>query len=878
MIHSRKRLFILAMIVLLAATINPSLIQAQAESTETFPLSIIDDPSTLISSSMNAETRSDEDTDVFGYTRVAPTAYNWIDTSSGTDTGINFDTVKYAGPIPIGFAFDYYENNYTELYISVYGYVSFNDENLTRSQPGSIPSIEPPNDVIAPLWTVAESINYVRYQTLGISPNRQFVIEWNQFTTDSGSNQYTFEVILHENGDITFQYAAMSDFQEGYSRYAGIENSRGDDGLEAYANYTGDFLSNTAEKFIRPADHANPILTPPSQGDTMAPGEAVAYIIDLRNYGAVGTDTYTISTQSEWSIELFEGDGSTPLSNPITLDQGDHVSFIAEVTAPIIVTPTETNIAQITATSGVTPTINNTVQIINTFPAPFVQFIDYDSDDGVQTSLNMRPNGLSTTDFTSEGVEGDTAVISLPNHNVFYAWVERICIGEYCNDYDAVIKYTILDPYGSTVLAPTVLVDVTTMENDVRDYSMFLASTPDGDIGILWKREIYNRDNYISNYNAFFAILSQDGLSFTLAPQQLTSNDVFCPFWESSCIDQQHLKLAGTPNGNFFMLWREDPSTNYVFKIFSDSEGTLSPTYSLVNAASEEGSNSQFTLTGLDNNNYFVAWNYEDLTCDGDDCIWETELRYTVIDSSASVAFPQTSIADIWLSDPDSVQLSNGNIILAHDNLPNTSFMLFDGTTYAPLTPMTLIPGQEESWSPGTVSVIKGPYGTAVLTLGNHPEEEDVWEMVYMLIDSDGTVKTPPLTFFESGYDSSGIYNYLTSDSGQGSTPLYYDYTPIFTSEPVTSGYREMPYSYPVTTDDGNLPEDTLTITVVTKPDWLSFVDNGDGTATLSGNPALAGNYSVILRVEDINGNREDQTFEIEVTEVIPTFLPLFLK
>ncbi len=72
------------------------------------------------------------------------------------------------------------------------------------------------------------------------------------------------------------------------------------------------------------------------------------------------------------------------------------------------------------------------------------------------------------------------------------------------------IKYIILDPTGSAVTYPAVLVDTTVMENDVRDTSVRLAVSPDGDIGILWHREIYDRANYESNNNAFFAILSQD--------------------------------------------------------------------------------------------------------------------------------------------------------------------------------------------------------------------------------------------------------------------------------------------------------------------------------------------------------------------------------
>lgn len=58
---------------------------------------------------------------------------------------------------------------------------------------------------------------------------------------------------------------------------------------------------------------------------------------------------------------------------------------------------------------------------------------------------------------------------------------------------------------------------------------------------------------------------------------------------------------------------------------------------------------------------------------------------------------------------------------------------------------------------------------------------------------------------------------------------------PVFTSSPVTNIEANQPYTYTVTTSD---PEnDPLTLSANTLPSWLTFVDNGDGTATVSGTP-----------------------------------------
>jgi hypothetical protein len=59
---------------------------------------------------------------------------------------------------------------------------------------------------------------------------------------------------------------------------------------------------------------------------------------------------------------------------------------------------------------------------------------------------------------------------------------------------------------------------------------------------------------------------------------------------------------------------------------------------------------------------------------------------------------------------------------------------------------------------------------------------------------------------------------------------------------------------------------DPVTIIAVSKPDWLSFVDNGNGTATISGTPAAlnGGSNPVVLRVDDGEAT-SDQSYQIDV-------------
>ncbi|MFP4393666.1 MAG: PKD domain-containing protein, partial [Anaerolineales bacterium] len=92
---------------------------------------------------------------------------------------------------------------------------------------------------------------------------------------------------------------------------------------------------------------------------------------------------------------------------------------------------------------------------------------------------------------------------------------------------------------------------------------------------------------------------------------------------------------------------------------------------------------------------------------------------------------------------------------------------------------------------------------------------------------------------------------------------------PMFTSEPVTEATQDAPYSYTVAAADVDVG-DALTITVESRPAWLTFVDHGDGTATLSGTPANdeVGDHLVELLATDAGGLTDTQTFTLTVLNV----------
>jgi hypothetical protein len=143
--------------------------------------------------------------------------------------------------------------------------------------------------------------------------------------------------------------------------------------------------------------------------------------------------------------------------------------------------------------------------------------------------------------------------------------------------------------------------------------------------------------------------------------------------------------------------------------------------------------------------------------------------------------------------------------------------------------------------------------GTATLT--GTPADGDVGNHAVSLEVSDGT--------------DSVTQNFTITVAGGTSG----NNAPSFTSTAVTGATEGDAYAYEVTATDPD-PGDALAVTAPTMPAWLTFTDNGDGTATLTGTPAAAdaGEHAVSLQVSD-SSDTAVQDFSITVT-ALPTTTP----
>ena len=250
-------------------------------------------------------------------------SYNWVEiNASGADTGL-YGTYDEVGPIPIGFVFNYYGYAYANVYITTNGLMGFDGGYAYEYYNDQIPYSPSPDNIIAPYW--AYSSNYygtIYYQTIGVYPNRQMVIEWENVSSSYTSDLLTYEVLLNETGEIWFQYAEVgTDY--GYYSTVGIENQDGYIGVQ-YSYETNSLSDGLAILFS-----TGSVMISPSQSGVGNVGTDVSYLLTVKNWQSV-SDSFEITYNSSlgWAVSLFDS-----VANPLSDSDGDTIPDTGTVAA-----------------------------------------------------------------------------------------------------------------------------------------------------------------------------------------------------------------------------------------------------------------------------------------------------------------------------------------------------------------------------------------------------------------------------------------------------------------------------------------------------------------------------------------------------------------
>jgi gliding motility-associated-like protein len=123
---------------------------------------------------------------------------------SGTSVSLSDDAIT--GALPIGFAFEFFCNTYTQFVISSNGFISFDLSSPNGCCSGQLLPNNGfgPNNLIALAW---EDLNpgsggTIEYFTVGIAPNRQLIVNYINVPRFGNASNVTGQIVLHEGTNL----------------------------------------------------------------------------------------------------------------------------------------------------------------------------------------------------------------------------------------------------------------------------------------------------------------------------------------------------------------------------------------------------------------------------------------------------------------------------------------------------------------------------------------------------------------------------------------------------------------------------------------------------------------------------------------------------
>ncbi len=845
------------------------------------------------------------DSDDYGYT-LSETAYNWIDARSGINTGIN-DSYDYTSAISLPFAFPFYENIYTQVYITGSGYITFENYGWSYSS-GEIPNTSEPNNIIAPFWkyiTYANS-NSVYYKSF----TDKFVIEWFS-VLDSDNQLYTFEMILYPNGNIQFQYQTLPMVLPEYGWWCstvGIEDSSGLDGLP-YWDFCGypEATSSSSVIFTRPAPSARVKITPLYQGDFTYSNKVDEFFFTLFNTGNLGADVYDFDVYTSWTVTLHEAESGNLLtdtdadgkidSGPIP--QGSQKEILVRVTAPNGLSVGAHNNTSIDVTSSLNTTKTKTATLESTVPAVFAQTFGYFTESegrnidseliwpGMQLKFSIDQHTL----HSYEPAIAETA----DNHFIQvwqdYEWSEN-------NSQGFILKYSIIDKMGRITKEVNNLTTIDPSPNmDIYDSNYSVAVTSDSKIGITWTRGLYDYSTDLSNDNVWFVILDTSG-RITFGPVNLTNNG-WGSYDNNNTIEIYDSHIAATDDNRFMLAWTKwsmaDGLENIYYTIRQSNGTVVVPITNMTSSSSNTGYG-YVVLISLSNNRIlisYVRWEYSD-------SYYYSYNLFRVLDSNGTTLKPETELD--WSID-DAIQLSGGNILFTLTYGNGIRYGILNGTTYNPIYISDTVTHPSNTSYVYTVSSTKDANNRGILTW----TDENHHYLYYAYVNgSNGSVLSGP--FISHWFDEEFSANYdgqiTTTNSWQpaSGTDLLTEFSAIlygvepggvatlnlsYANQALTTGVNPqliltLPSGLSYAGDTCEIPPIISENTITWDLPNLNFGDFGQFTVYVSVPPdqPLGTLYDVGLSLI-FDGTDIDPTNNTDATEIMIatfTYLPLINK
>jgi hypothetical protein len=623
--------------------------------------------------------------DGFGYTYDDTVTYNWI--SATTNSGLTGDE-EFTGPIDLGFNFPFYGVPQSQLYLSTNGLITFG-AGSSSSIPYGIPDDINPNNLIAVFWDdllvgSPDNSGAVYYKKGGSTPNRYIVIEWRDVEAYSGTGAFSFEAILYENGNILLQYQSVP---SSYYITVGIESMYGYQGLQGASGSWGVWAGKTIQ-FSYPVTPTARVLAHPLQsGSFVSPGSSKDFEIVVTNQGTSGTDRYDLTAAtSTWPVAYYASNGSTLLTDTDgdtlidtgPIPSGSSTTIIARYDIPAGAVVGDSNSAQMQLTSSLNNSASTFVELDMSVPSGFAA-VFHDEADGAMSFLTASTDGTALHKATADHYLGfDPAVTRLSDENYFYAW------DTFYPDPGKPwrnIEYALLGSDGTILLPPAKLTDNSSATLSTWEDAPSIAVAPDGTVGIVWSRYLFNAATSQRNYNIFFATLNAAGTQLT-GPTNITNNTLWGTLSDYHIPRLLEPTIAATSDNRFVISWsdrRKAGAYAYEDNVWYAVRNTAGASVLAPRALTHDNKSQNPILNGLADGKVIILWgNYE---------ITDSVLYYAVINSTGAISKPAMPVefgymdyAIVWQPSYDAVQLPNGKIGLAWVNGSGVEFCILNSS------------------------------------------------------------------------------------------------------------------------------------------------------------------------------------------------------
>jgi hypothetical protein len=698
--------------------------------------------------------------DAYGYVWDDGLAYSWINIET-PDAEVSFpsndDAVSTAKAL--GFSFPFYEKNYSSVYVSTNGLLTFvldNDSDSPSNQ--LLPFIEQPQAVIAPFWDDLAVGSGAKVYAKQYSAT-QFVVSFVDVTRLGSTSTLSFQVILDSDGTIKFQYQNLTGTLD--KATVGIEDHDGVVGLTYLHNSDMSGLVNKAVTFMRPSntDH-RPKALPIYQSAFTVSG-LLDLDITITNAGEV-SQSFNLNLQNSnisWQVQLFDVNDALVSQTPI-LNKGENYQVTAKFVAPEDAEVGSSTTVELDIVSTVDTNETWTVEMQSTVPASFVQALKDSGDIDLRAVSKFGQRKITVFPLYTGSSMG---VQSLSESTFMTYWErngDRVEGGQIVTWTD--IEQAVVDDFGTDYLYATKLTDNSILAST--EYNVFAtepvsAITPDGNVGIVWVQRTDRRSDNKSQYNIYMMVLDADDTTqFVEPPFSVTQNNNWVGIDDINIPRYKNPRITSTPNSIFFVSWTDE-------RLQPDG------TESNIGIAA-------FQSVGNPGNPIIAAQKYTDLTSDADNTLYQFSmvhglannhiiLGYSSFDFATNIFTPGyavlnasggTESAPVLLSGvegqyPVFSQIANGSIIYAwtktvteNDAVTSSqiAYVLINPVTYLASAHLELT--TPDGLQGDYVSITPDENGNAVFTWADKDIERKLY---YALISSSGSLDTPPIAYYE---------------------------------------------------------------------------------------------------------------------------------